>query len=123
MVIAASTTQTPVLAGAGEGSWTRRKFPSAGVRFRQPPLPELRLGERWGSIFGGSCTVVAMLLTSSYCFLLQPHAAITSRRTQSEFAPANSALHNRHWSPRCRTDTDRGKPPEAFPQSYRAVAA
>src|SRR5882762_4911363 len=65
MLIAARTTQMPVLAGAGEWSLTSCKFPSAGVRFRQPPLPELRLGERRVSFFGGSGTVVAMLLTSS----------------------------------------------------------
>src|SRR6266404_9496020 len=62
MVMAAKPTQMPVLAGGGEESLTRRKSPSAGTRFRQPPFPEPWLGKRSASIFGGSRTVVAMLL-------------------------------------------------------------
>ena len=46
MVMAARPTQMPVLAGGGEESLTRRKSPSAGTRFRQPPLPEPWLGRR-----------------------------------------------------------------------------
>src|SRR5580658_32310 len=63
MVMAARPTQMPVLAGGGEESLTRRNSPSAGARFRRPPLPEPWLGERSRSIFGGSLTVVAILLT------------------------------------------------------------
>src|SRR6266849_2941999 len=62
MVMAAKPTQMPVLAGGGEESLTRRKSPLAGTRFLQPPFPEPWLGKRSGSIFGGSWTVVAILL-------------------------------------------------------------
>jgi hypothetical protein len=65
MVIAARPTQMPVLAGGGEEFLTWRKSPLAGVKFRQPPLPEPWLGEGSRSIFGGSWTVVAILLLSS----------------------------------------------------------
>ena len=54
MVMAAKPTQMPVLAGGGEEGLTCRKSPSAGTRFRQPPLPEPWLGRRSRSIFGGS---------------------------------------------------------------------
>src|SRR5271155_219230 len=62
MVIAARPTQMPVLAGGGDESLTRRESPSAGTRFRQPPLPEPWLGKRSRSSFGGSWIVVAILL-------------------------------------------------------------
>src|SRR5229473_6555899 len=64
MVMAAKATQMPVLAGGGEESLTLRKSPLAGTIFRQPPLPEPWLGRRSCSIFGGSWTVVAILVYS-----------------------------------------------------------
>jgi hypothetical protein len=66
MVMAAKPTQMPVLAGAGEDGMTRRKSPPLGPTFLQPPFPEPWLGKRSGSIFGGSWTVVAILLTLQF---------------------------------------------------------
>src|SRR3984957_12876535 len=54
VVIAARPTQMPVLAGGGENPFTRRTSPSAGTRFRQPPLPDPWLKERPISLFTGS---------------------------------------------------------------------
>src|ERR1700735_3085530 len=67
MVMAAKPTQMPVLAGAGEDGMTRRKSPPMGPTFLQPPFPEPWLGKRSSSIFGGSWTVVAILLTLQFC--------------------------------------------------------
>ena len=64
MAIAAMATQIALLDGGGEYSSTPSKFPSAGTRFRQPPLPEFpvwdRDGRRRTSVSRGSWTVVGI---------------------------------------------------------------
>src|ERR1700722_11437968 len=61
IVLAARPTQIPVLAGGGEYSFPRPTSPSAGTRFRQPPLPDPWLRGRPISAFNGSWIVVAIL--------------------------------------------------------------
>jgi hypothetical protein len=66
MLIAAIPTQIALLDGGGENSSTALKFPSAGTKSCQPPLPVCRvsgrLGSRRTSGFGGG-NVVAITPT------------------------------------------------------------
>src|ERR1700674_2923058 len=75
IVMAKSTTHMAVEDGGREDSCAIRGLTCAGARSLQPPLPECPSSDgRSGSIFGGSCTVVA--ITANFPSDASPRSAV-----------------------------------------------
>src|SRR2546430_17114163 len=115
-----TTPRFRVGAGGGTYSFPAHKPQKDETRFRPPPLPELPAsleGSRSFSIFGGSCTVVAIRLQTPIT-----RVSITPLLAQSQPVLARLASHSRPASFQPHIGRDRGKPPAAYRQNCYVVA-